>query len=74
MTIYVTYEPKIGNTWGCIIMDQNMTLGKVEKEVARIKTECAKLGVSCTFRTSNDIMTDLLSDIENARRKMAMRS
>ena len=68
MSIYVTYNPKKGNVWGKIIMDQNMTLEETKKAIEATKEECKTLGISCQFQTGNELLGNYLADIEAARR------
>lgn len=69
MTIYVTYTPHKGKVWGSAILDQNMTEEEVKNAIERIKKECAELGITCEFKTPDDILTEFFDIVDERKNK-----
>lgn len=69
MTIYVTFEPKIGNVWGTAIMDQNISLEKTKELIAETKARAEAAGSRAIFQTANELLGNFLADIEAARKR-----
>ena len=71
MTIYVTFEPKIGNVWGTAIMDQNVSLEKTKELITETKARALAAGSKAIFQTANELLGNFLADIAEARKEVA---
>jgi hypothetical protein len=69
MTIYVAFEPKIGNVWGTAICEQNMTVEEAKKMIAETKARAEAAGSKAIFQTADELLGNFLADIEAAWRR-----